>query len=81
MVNLNLCKGTYGGYGSSSWNTPCISIDADNVTFRLGNDIGSYTEITGLYEDDIWVYQEAMTSYSDYYEEYDDEEFDYIRTN
>ena len=75
---LNLCKGTYGGYGRSSWNTPCISIDSDNVTFRLGNDIGVYTEITGLYEDDVWVYQEAMTSYSDYYEEYDDEEFDYI---
>ena len=75
---LNLCKGTYGGYGRSSWNTPCISIDADNVTFRLGNDIGNYTEITGLYEDDIWVYQEAMSSYSDYYEEFDDEEFYYI---
>ena len=75
---FNLCKGTYGGYGSSSWNTPCISIDADNVTFRLGNDIGMYTEITGLYEDDVWVYQEAMSSYSDYYEEYEDEEFDYI---
>jgi hypothetical protein len=75
---LNLCKGTYGGYGSSSWNTPCISIDADNVTFRLGNDIGEYTEITGLYEDDIWVYQEAMSNYRDYYEEFDDEEFDYI---
>ena len=75
---LNLCKGTYGGYGSSSWNTPCISIDADNVTFRLGNEIGEYTEITGLYEDDIWVYQEAMSNYSDYYEELDDEEFDYI---
>ncbi len=76
--DLNLCKGTYGGYGSSSWNTPCISIDADNVTFRLGNDIGMYTEITGLYEDDVWVYQEAMINYSDYYEEFDDEEFDYI---
>jgi hypothetical protein len=75
---LNLCKGTYGRYASSSWNTPCISIDADNVTFRLGNDIGEYTEITGLYEDDIWVYQEAMSNYSDYYEEFDDEEFDYI---
>jgi len=75
---LNLCKGTYGGYGRSSWNTPCISIDSDNVTFRLGNDIGDYTEITGLYDDDVWIYHEAMTSYSDYYEEYDDEEFDYI---
>jgi hypothetical protein len=75
---LNLCKGTYGRYASSSWNTPCISIDADNVTFRLGNDIGEYTEITGLYEDDIWVYQEAMSNYRDYYEEFDDEEFDYI---
>jgi hypothetical protein len=75
---LNLCKGTYGRYSSSSWNTPCISIDADNVTFRLGNDIGEYTEITGLYEDDIWVYQEAMSNYRDYYEEFDDEEFDYI---
>ena len=75
---LNLCKGTYGGYGRSSWNSPCISIDADNVTFRLGNDFGMYTEITGLYEDDLWVYQEAMNSYSDYYEEYEDEEFDYI---
>ena len=75
---FNLCKGTYGGYGRSSWNTPCISIDADNVTFRLGNDIGYYTEITGLYDDDVWVYQEAMSNYSDYYEEYGDEEFDYI---
>jgi len=76
---FNLCKGTYGVYASNpSWNTPCISIDADNVTFRLGNDIGYYTEITGLYDDDVWVYQEAMTSYSDYYEEYDDDEFDYI---
>jgi len=80
--SMNFCKGSYGGYYSrSSWNTPCISIDSDNVTFRLGQDFGEYTEITGLYSDDAWMYSEAHSNYSDYYDEYDSEEFNYVNFN
>ena len=79
---MNFCKGSYGGYYSrSSWNTPCVSIDSDNVTFRLGHDFGEYREITGLYSDDAWMYSEAHSNYSDYYDEYDSEEFNYVNFN
>ena len=51
------------------------------MTFRLGDDVGEYTEISGLYSDDAWMYSEAHSNYSDYYDEYDSEEFNYVNFN
>ena len=80
--DISLCRGTFNRYSyRDSWNTPCISIDADNVTFRLGSNYFDFTEITGMYENDSWMYSEAYSSYSDYYEEYDSDEFNYFQFN
>ena len=79
---MQACKKTYQSYGRSSVNTPCIEIDTDEVTFYLGDDIHSYTSITGIYEDDYWRYSEAFSNYGgNYYDEYDSEEFNYIHFN
>ena len=79
---MQACKRTYLAYGHSSVNTPCIEIDTDEVTFYLGDDIHSYTSITGIYEDDYWRYSEAFSNYGgNYYDEYDSEEFNYIQFN
>lgn len=79
---MQACKRTHQAYGHYSFNTPCIEIDTDEVTFYLGNDISSYTSITGIYEDDYWRYAEAFSSYGgDYYDEYDNDEFDYFNFN
>ena len=79
---MQACKKTYQSYGRSSVNTPCIEIDTDGVTFYLGDDISSYTDITGVYEDDYWRYSESFSNYGgDYYDEYDDEEFNYLNFN
>ena len=80
--DISLCRGTFNRYSyRDSWNTPCISIDADNVTFRLGSNYFDFTEITGIHEDDSWMRSEAYSSYSDYYEEYDSDEFNYFHFN
>jgi len=79
---MQACKKTYQSYGHYSFNTPCIEIDTDEVTFYLGDDISSYTPITGIYEDDYWRYSEAFSTYGgDYYDEYDNDEFDYFSFN
>ena len=79
---MQACKRTYRAYGHSSVNTPCIEINDDEVTFYIGDDITSYTSITGIYEDDYWKYSESFSNYGgDYYDEYDDDEFNYFNFN
>ena len=80
---MQACKKTYQSYGRSwSENTPCIEIDTDEVTFYLGDDISSYSDITGVYEDDYWRYSESFSNYGgDYYDEYDNDEFNYFNFN
>jgi len=79
---IQACKKTYHSYGGYSFNTPCIDIDTDEVTFYLGDNIQSYTSITGIYEDDYWKYNEISSTYGgEYYDEYDDNEFNYFNFN
>ena len=79
---IQACKKTYHSYGGYSFNTPCIDIDTDEVTFYLGDNIQSYTSITGIYEDDYWKYNEISSTYGgEYDDEYDDNEFNYFNFN
>lgn len=79
---IQACKKTYHSYGRYSFNTPCIEIDTSQVTFYLGDDIQSYTSITGIYEDDYWKYNEISSTYGgEYYDEYDNDEFNYFNFN
>tara|TARA_R110002126_G_scaffold291771_1_gene457533 strand:+ start:10789 stop:12087 length:1299 start_codon:yes stop_codon:yes gene_type:complete len=72
---ISFCSG--GGYYGEN-NIPCVSFDTHEVILKLDRDQWEETNISGLYEEDLYKYYEA-TSHSSggYYEEYEDEEFNY----
>ena len=66
-----------GGWRSS---TPCIIFESDGITIELDRE-NWRDYFSGLGEDDLWVYDNAFSSYSDYYEEVMEDEFDYANYN
>ena len=64
----------------NNYNTPCLDFDSESVTIGLDRDEWE-KYFSGLHEDDLWKYYEAFSSYSDYYEEVESSEFDYVYTN
>lgn len=64
----------------NNYNTPCLDFGDESVTISLNRDEWE-RHFSGLYEDDLWKYYEAFSSYSDYYEEIETSEFDYVYTN
>ena len=63
-----------------SYRTPCLDFRNGDVTINLSRDEWE-NHFSGLYEDDLWRYYEAFSTYSDYYEDIDSSEFDYVQTN
>jgi len=66
-----------GGWRSS---TPCITFESDGITIELDRE-NWRDYFSGLGEDDLWMYDIAFSSYSDYYEEVMEDEFDYAYSN
>ena len=66
-----------GGWRSS---TPCIIFESDGITIELDRE-NWRDYFSGLGEDDLWMYDNAFSSYSDYYEEVMEDEFDYAYSN
>ena len=64
----------------TSYRTPCLDFERGSVKINLGRDEWEQY-FSGLYEDDLWKYYEAFSSYSDSYEDIDSAEFDYVHTN
>lgn len=64
----------------NNYNTPCLDFGDESVTISLNRDEWE-RHFSGLYEDDLWKYYEAFSSYSDYYEEIETSEFDYVYTD
>jgi len=66
-----------GGWRSQ---TPCITFESGGITVELDRE--NWREyFSGLGEDDLWMYDNAFSSYSDYYEEVMEDEFDYAYYN
>ena len=66
-----------GGWRSQ---TPCITFESGGITVELDRE--NWREyFSGLGEDDLWMYDNAFSSYSDYYEEVMEDEFDYANYN
>jgi hypothetical protein len=66
-----------GGWRST---TPCITFESGGITVELDRE--NWREyFSGLGEDDLWMYDNAFSSYSDYYEEVMEDEFDYAHYN
>lgn len=66
-----------GGWRST---TPCITFESGGITVELDRE--NWREyFSGLGEDDLWMYDNAFSSYSDYYEEVMEDEFDYAYYN
>ena len=63
-----------------TYRTPCLDFENGSVKINLGRDEWE-NHFSGLYEDDVWRYYEAFSTYSDYYEDIDSSEFDYVQTN
>jgi len=61
-------------------NTPCLDFEDGYLSLSLDRDEWE-KYFSGLHEDDLWKYYEAFSSYSDYYEEIENTEFDYVYTN
>jgi hypothetical protein len=74
---ISFCRG--GSYYQEE-NLPCVGFDTDEVTLKMERDQWEQTNISGLHEEDLWKYYEAFDYYgsSSYYEEYGDEEFNYV---
>jgi hypothetical protein len=51
-----------GGWRSS---TPCITFESDGITIELDRE-NWRDYFSGLGEDDLWMYDNAFSSYSDY---------------
>jgi YD repeat-containing protein len=66
-----------GGWRSS---TPCITFESDGITIELDRE-NWRDYFSGLGEDDLWMYDNAFSSYSDYYDEVMEDEFDYAYSN
>jgi hypothetical protein len=66
-----------GGWRSS---TPCITFGSDGITVELDRE-NWRDYFSGLGDDDIWAYDNAFSSYSDFYEDVMDDEFDYAYHN
>jgi hypothetical protein len=64
----------------NNYNTPCLDFGDESVTITLGRDEWE-RYFSGLGDDDLWKYYDAFSSYSDYYEEIETSEFDYVYTN
>jgi len=66
-----------GGWRSS---TPCIVWNDDYITLEL--EYNEWKEhFSGLYEQDLYIYDSIFSDYGSDYEEVSDEEFDYVYTN
>ena len=66
-----------GGWRST---TPCITFESGGVTVELDRE-NWRNYFSGLGDDDLWMYDNAFSSYSDYYEEVMEDEFDYAYYN
>ena len=79
---LDKILGSYFNANCGGWNssTPCISFKEYGIQLELDRD-GWENYFSGLGEDDLWVYYNAHSNYSDYYEEVDSDEFNYVYTN
>ena len=64
----------------TSYQKNCLDFERGSVKINLGRDEWEQY-FSGLYEDDLWKYYEAFSSYSDSYEDIDSAEFDYVHTN
>ncbi len=63
-----------------SGNIPCLNFDLDGITIEL--DSQNWEEyFSGLYEDDWWRYYESHSNYSDNYEDFESDEFNYMSYN
>ena len=59
---------------------PCLDFENGGLLINLGRDEWE-KYFSGLYEEDLWKYYDAFSSYSDSYEDIDSSEFDYVHTN
>jgi hypothetical protein len=82
---FNECSSSgYGGYyGSRSWNIPCPCVDLGGrrIIKKLDRETGEMKIFSGLHEEDLWKYYDSQSHYTDIYEEYEDEEFNYFNFN
>lgn len=74
---LKECVESYSG----NWNLPCVELDSNTVWFKLDQETWEQPAIGGIWEEDLWKFYEAKSSYTDHYEEYETEEFDYFHFN
>ena len=79
---LNRIFGTYlsSDCGGRYSKTPCASFDGDGLTIELDSDEWE-KYFSGLDTEYAWLYYVAYSSYSDWYEEVYDSEFDYVYYN
>ena len=70
----------YRSCGRYSGKIPCIEWEDDGIVLNLDN-LQWEQYFSGLDEDEVWRYKNAISYYSDDNEEFDDSEFDYAIYN
>jgi hypothetical protein len=79
---LDKLLGDFFNANCGDWrsSTPCITFGSNGITVELDRE-NWRDYFSGLGDDDLWVYDNAFSSYSDFYEDVMDEEFDYAYHN
>lgn len=77
---LDLLIGGWFKLCSNNGDTPCLDFDNENISISLERDDWE-KYFSGVYDEDLWKYYEAFGYYSDFYEDIETSEFDYVSTN